>query len=115
MGHVTGALNILFWILAIAAFVVEVWALIDAARTPNDAYTAAGKLDKTKWLLILGVATVVGLGGAAAYLSLLSFLPIIAFIAAAIYLADVKPAVTPYRKRRRGGSGGGRSGPYGPW
>lgn len=109
---VQGAINYLFWFLAIVAFVVEVWALIDAVRTPNAAFTSAGKLDKTKWLLILGVANVVGLGGAANFITLLSFLPIVAFIAAAVYLADVRPAVTPYRK---GGGRGGRSGPYGPW
>jgi hypothetical protein len=40
-------------------------------------------------------------------------LPIIAFIAAAIYLADVRPAVKPYRNRRGGGSS--NMGPYGPW
>jgi hypothetical protein len=33
---------------------------------------------------------------------------------AAIYLADVKPAVKPYKKKRgKGGASG--SGPYGPW
>lgn len=110
---VQSAIGYLFWFLAIVAFAVEVWALIDAARTPDGAFTSAGKLDKTKWLLILGMANVVGLGGAAAVLSLLSFLPIIAFIAAAVYMADVRPAVTPYRKG--GGGRSGRSGPYGPW
>lgn len=115
MFQVQNAIGYLFWFLAIVAFAVEVWALIDASRTPNGAFTAAGKLDKTKWLLILSVANVVGLGGAANLISLLSFLPIVAFIAAAVYLADVRPAVTPYRKGGGRGGRGGRSGPYGPW
>jgi hypothetical protein len=37
-------------------------------------------------------------------------LPVIGFIAAAVYLADVRPAVRQY-----GGGGSSSSGPYGPW
>jgi hypothetical protein len=102
-----------FWLLAIIAFVVEVWALIDGLRTPAPAYEAAGKQTKQLWMIILAIANVVGLGGAAKFLSILSMLPIIAFIAAAIYLADVRPAVKPYRDRRGGGPS--KMGPYGPW
>ncbi len=45
---------------------------------------------------------------------LLGILPVAAFIGAAIYLADVRPAVAPFKKRN-GGRGGQRQGPYGPW
>jgi hypothetical protein len=110
---VQGTLLYFFWLLAIIAFVFEVWAMIDALRTPAPAYEAAGKQTKQIWLIILAIANVVGLGGAAAVLPLLSMLPIIAFIAAAIYLADVRPAVKQYRDRRGGGSS--NMGPYGPW
>ncbi|SEG85909.1 Protein of unknown function [Thermomonospora echinospora] len=105
-------LNYFFWFLAIIAFGFELWALFDALRTPAGAYAAADKQNKNLWLILLVVACVVGLGGAVNMLHLLSILPIAAFLVAAIYLADVRPAVRQYRKR---GGGSSSSGPYGPW
>ena len=78
--------------LAVAAFGVEAWAFIDASMRPAPAYLAAGKLTKMKWLLILGVAFVLGLYSAA-YGGVTGFLSVIAFVAAAIYLSDVRPKV----------------------
>lgn len=102
----------LFFVLAIAAFVVEAWAFVDALRRPSGAFVATGKQTRPLWLIILGVSTVIGFGGVALGLSLISILPVAAFIAAAIYLTDVRPKV-----RQIGGGGGGSShqGPYGPW
>jgi hypothetical protein len=56
------------------------------------------------------VAAVIGLwsstlGGP----NLVSLFPIVAFVAAAIYLADVRPKVREFR------GGSSSSGPYGPW
>ncbi|HEX9064315.1 MAG TPA: DUF2516 family protein [Streptosporangiaceae bacterium] len=106
-----GPLNWLNWALVVAAFLVEVWAFVDALRRPTGAFPAAGKQTKPLWLIITGVAFAVGLFSAAENVSLLAFLPIIAFIAAAIYLTDVRPKV------RETGSGGSsrHQGPYGPW
>ena len=109
----SGALTPLYWffeVLAIAALCVEVWAFVDAIRRPGPAFVAAGKQTKPIWLIILGVASVIGLwsstlGGP----NLVSIFPIVAFVAAAIYLTDVRPKV----KEFRGGSSS--SGPYGPW
>jgi hypothetical protein len=103
-------LFLFFWALALAAFVVEAWAFIDALRRPTGAFPAAGKQTKPIWLLILGVATVIGLGSVALIgsMSVINFLPIAAFVAAAIYLTDVRPKVRDFR-------GGTSSGPYGPW
>ena len=106
-----GALTPLYWffeVLSVAALGVEAWALVDAVRRPAPAFVAAGKQTKPLWLVILGVATVIGLwsstlGGP----NLVSLFPIIAFVAAAIYLTDVRPKVRQFR--------GGSSGPYGPW
>jgi Protein of unknown function (DUF2516) len=103
----------LFFLLAIAAFVVEAWAFIDALRRPAGAFVATGKQTRPLWLVILGVSTLVGLYGVTYGLSLYSILPVAAFIAAAIYLTDVRPKV-----REIGGGGGGgpsHQGPYGPW
>jgi hypothetical protein len=109
----SGALTPLYWffeVLAIAALVVEVWAFVDAVRQPAAAFPAAGKQTKPLWLVILGVATVIGLwsstlGGP----NLVSLFPIIAFVAAAIYLTDVRPKVREFK------GGNSSSGPYGPW
>ena len=108
----SGALTPLYWffeVLSIAALCVEVWAFVDAVRRPTAAFPAAGKQTKPIWLVILGVAAVIGLwsstlGGP----NLVSLFPIIAFVAAAIYLTDVRPKV----KEFKGGSSS--SGPYGP-
>ena len=43
--------------LGVAALAMEVFCLVDAVRYPEQAYVAAGKLTKTWWLVILGVAT----------------------------------------------------------
>ena len=109
----SGALTPLYWffeVLSIAALCVEVWAFVDAVRRPTAAFPAVGKQTKPIWLVILGVAAVIGLwsstlGGP----NLVSLFPIIAFVAAAIYLTDVRPKV----KEFKGGSSS--SGPYGPW
>lgn len=111
-GSAMTPLNIFFLVISIAAFVVEAWAFVDAIRRPASAFVAAGKQTKPIWLLILGVATVVGLGYAF-YLggaSAISILPVAAFVAAAIYLVDVRPKV---REFKTGSSSG--SGPYGRW
>ena len=116
---VYGPLNYFFVALAVAAFVVEAWAFVDAIMRPKAAFAAAAamgdnaaqRLTKQWWLIILGVAFVVGLGSAA-YTNVTSFLPILAFVAAAVYLAGIRPKVREYGQR-----GGSRSssGPYGPW
>ncbi len=108
----SGALTPLFWffeVLMLAALVVEAWAFIDAVRRPAGAFTAAGKQTKPLWLLILGVAAVLGLASLAYRLSLVSILPIVAFVAAAIYMVNVRPKVREFK------GGGTSSGPYGPW
>lgn len=101
-------LTYFFVALAMAAFVVEAWAFIDAITRPAQAFTAAGKQTKQLWLIILGVAFVLGLY-AAAYGGATSILSVAAFVAAAIYLADVRPKVKEFRRS------GSSSGPYGPW
>ena len=106
-----GSVSLLGWFfeaLAIAAFIFEAYAFIDAIRRPAEAFTAAGKQTKPLWLVILGVAFVIGLAGAVNLLSLISIFPIVAFVAAAIYLVDVRPKVRALKP-------GTRQGPYGPW
>jgi hypothetical protein len=108
-----GAMTPLFWffeLLAVAAFVMEAFAFVDVLRRPAGAFPAVGKLTKPLWTIILGVSAVVGLGSAVigGVATLIGFLPIIAFVAAAVYLTDVRPKVKEFRR-------GTSSGPYGPW
>ena len=108
-----GALTPLYWffeVLSVAALAVEGWALVDAIRRPAPAFVAASKQTKPLWLIILGVATVIGLWSSTlSGPGPVSFLPIAAFVAAAIYLTDVRPKVREFR------GGSSSSGPYGPW
>src|SRR6201996_4897669 len=101
-------INLFFWVLLLGAFVIEAWAFGDALRRPSGAFAAAGKQTKPIWLIILGVAFVIGIAGAVGYLSLISIFPIVAFVAAAIYLVDVRPKINSMKP-------GARQGPYGPW
>ena len=101
--------------LSLVAFGVEAFALVDALRQRKDAFVAAGKLTKQLWLIILAVAAAFGFlalpfGAGGGFTSPLGLLSIVAVVAAAVYLTDVRPAV-----RQTRGGGGGRSGPYGPW
>ena len=119
IGGAYGPLNYFFLALAVVAFVIEAWALVDAVMRPKAAFAAAatmsdnaaGRLTKPIWLIILGVAFVLGLYSAA-YGGVTGFLSVLAFVAAAVYLAGVRPKVREYSKR---GSRSSSSGPYGPW
>src|SRR5215467_9330254 len=111
----SGALTPLYWffeVLSVAALCVEVWAFVDAIRRPAPAFVAAGKQTKPLWLVITGVATVIGLGTAATGSYPIGILAVAAFVAAAIYITDVKPKVKDYRSS---GGTGTHMGPYGPW
>ncbi|MGH3195504.1 MAG: DUF2516 family protein [Streptosporangiaceae bacterium] len=103
-------LTYFFLALGLVAFGVEAWAFVDAITRPKQAFVATGKQTKPLWLIILGVAAVVGLAGAVYRVGPTSILPVAAFVAAAIYLADVRPKVKSFPR-----NGGSSSGPYGPW
>lgn len=98
--------GILLLILGVAALAAEIFALVDALRQRTDAFTAAGKLTKPIWLGILAVAVVIGF---IMVFNPLNIFGLIAFVAAGVYLADVRPAV------RQISGGGGSQGPYGRW
>ena len=104
-----GALDLVFWILAVGVFALSGWALVHALRTPARAFAVTGKQSKKLWLVILGLAALFGFAAVVQYLSVLSIFTIASVIASGIYLADVRPAVGEI------GKGGGNQGPYGPW
>ncbi|WP_184537959.1 DUF2516 family protein [Streptosporangium becharense] len=109
MIQIHGALDLVFWILAVGVFALSGWALLHALKTPAQAFAVTGKQTKNLWLVILGLAALFGFAAAVQYISVLSIFTIASVIASGIYLADVRPAV------REIGKGGGSHGPYGPW
>ena len=80
--------------LKIAVLVTTVYAFVHAALQRPDAYTAAEKLTKPVWLVILGVglllALVLGITGVA-----------IAAVAAGVYLVDVRPKILEIQGKSR--------------
>ncbi|HEY8700524.1 MAG TPA: DUF2516 family protein [Arthrobacter sp.] len=103
-----------FFILALVALGLELWALLDCIRHKAGAFEATGKRTKTFWLALTGGATVVGvfslLGSGGGIFGTLGLFGLAAVVAASVYLADVRPAV------KDAGRGGSRNtGPYGPW
>ncbi|WP_062518983.1 DUF2516 family protein [Demequina silvatica] len=107
--------NTVVLLISLAAFAGAIWGLIDAARRPEGAFTAAGKWSKTIWLVILGVATIIafislpwplGTGGGIG-----GILGIAAIVAVIVYLVDVRPKLG----GGYGPSGGSRGRSTGGW
>ena len=96
--------------LGALALGLQVWALVDALLTRPDAFTAAGKRTKGFWLAITAVASAIGLVHLEQPFGMFN---LIAIVAAAVYLTDVRPAVA--QLRRGGGRSNSSRGPYGPW
>jgi NADH:ubiquinone oxidoreductase subunit 6 (subunit J) len=89
-----GVAGVVLQVVVWAVTVVAIYAFVHAAMQRTDAYTAADKLTKPVWLVILGVAI------------LLSFLlsvmgPVIAACAAGIYLVDVRPKLLEVQGKSR--------------
>ncbi|BDB40358.1 hypothetical protein Mkiyose1665_21630 [Mycobacterium kiyosense] len=85
-------------VLQIALTLMAVYAFVHAAMQRADAYTAAEKLTKPVWLLILG--------GAVALTSVLAFVfqimgLAVAAVAAGVYLVDVRPKLLEVQGKSR--------------
>ena len=89
-----GLVGYVLAVLQIAVLVTTVYAFVHAAMQRPDAYTAAEKLTKPVWLVILGVgvllALVLGITGVA-----------IAAVAAGVYLVDVRPKILEIQGKSR--------------
>jgi hypothetical protein len=83
-------LSVLFW----AVLAATVYAFVHAAMQRPDAYTAADKLPKPVWLIILAgsglLSWVLGVTGM-----------VIAAVAAGVYLADVRPKLLEVQGKSR--------------
>ncbi|WP_081620727.1 DUF2516 family protein [Nocardiopsis potens] len=96
-------MGLIWQAIYIAIFVTSLFALVEAVRTPSQAFPAMDKQTKGMWVAILGVGTGLSLLAALSGGGMFTFL---ALVAALIFILDVRPAVR----------GVGRSdGPYGPW
>ena len=78
-----------------AVLAVTVYAFIHAAMQRPDAYTAADKLTKPVWLVILGVSGLLALvlGGTLG--------SVIAAVATGVYLVDVRPRLLEVQGKSR--------------
>jgi uncharacterized protein DUF2516 len=103
-----------WFVLALVAFGLEVWAFFDCLRHKANAFEAVSKRTKMFWLALTGGALAIGAlslyaGGGGSF-GTVGLFGLAAVTAASVYLADVRPAV------KDAGRGGSRNrGPYGPW
>jgi len=89
-----GLVGYVLFAVTVAVLVTAVYAFVHAAMQRPDAYTAADKLTKPVWLVILGagvlLALVLGIFGVA-----------IAAVAAGVYLVDVRPKILEIQGKSR--------------
>ena len=81
-------------LVAIASLAIAIFAFVNSLLYSAEAYVAAGKLTKTTWCTILGLAVVlqfIPIG--------FSLITIALLIAAFVYLADVRPALAGLNRR----------------
>lgn len=83
-------IGFLWKIIYLAIFVTTLYALVEAARTPAQAFPAMDKQTKGLWVGLLSAGTLISLG---ALVGAFAFLTILSLVAALIFLLDVRPAV----------------------
>lgn len=95
----------IFAALALALFVTELWAFLNAVRYRPDAYLAASKRTKSFWMLLTGLAVLLGflslpwpIGGGGGTLLFM----IAGIVIAGVFLADVLPALRAVMGRASG-------------
>lgn len=95
MLHVFDAELKLMLIVELVLLVVKLFAFINSLLYSAEAYNAANKLTKPAWTIILGLGLVVQvvLGGP------LGIINLVFTIAAFVYLADVRPALSSLTRR----------------
>src|SRR5690625_5680433 len=91
----------IFLLLVTAIFVFAVVGLISALLHSDEMYRAADKRTKKFWSLIMGGAVLVSFLGLPPLNAMPLFITIIAFVAAAVYWVDVRPALRSVDPRRR--------------
>jgi hypothetical protein len=110
-GLITGTFFGLLKLVLLALLVFKMFAFVDAALRPTQAYEAAGKLTKVAWLLFLGIAAAFDFF----FGRVTSILTILGTVAAIVYVVDVRPAVREVMGKTSRAKAGRHDGPYGPW
>ena len=82
-------------LVSLALFLLQAWAVIDAASRRPDAFVAADKLTKKTWLIILGIA----LAAHMLIWSPVSILNLVGAVAAIVYIVDARPAMQALTRR----------------
>lgn len=83
-------------IVELVLIVVKIFAFVNSLTYSAESYSAANKLTKPAWAIILGLGLLVQLvmGGP------LGIINLVFTIAAFVYLADVRPALASLTRRR---------------
>jgi choline-glycine betaine transporter len=89
-----GYILLLLWVAVLAT---TVYAFVHAAMQRQDAYTAADKLTKPVWLVIIGIAGLLALLFGPGSV----FGAAIAAVAAGVYLVDVRPKLLEVQGKSR--------------
>jgi Protein of unknown function (DUF2516) len=113
VGFVANVQSLVLLILGIGAFGLTGFAAFDVVRRKAPLFPQVGRLTKPAWMGILIAAFLIALLSLTQVLTNsgnpLGFLNFIGFVAAGVYLAEVRP------KLRQIDGGGRSSGPYGPY
>ncbi len=88
-------MNVMF-VVYLVLLGVKVFAFVNSMLWSAEHYTAAGKLTKPAWTIILGLGVLVQ----ALLPGLINLLNLVFTIAAFVYLADVRPALAGLTRRR---------------
>ena len=86
----------LMLVVYLALVAVKVFAFVSSLLWSAEHYTAAGKLTKPAWTIILGLALLVQV----LMPGIINLLNLVGTIAAFVYLADVRPALASLTRRR---------------
>lgn len=89
-----GLVGYVLFALQIAVLVATVYSFVHAAMQRPDAFTAAEKLTKPVWLVILGIGVLLAL-----VLGVIGV--VIAACAAGVYLVDVRPKILDIQGKSR--------------
>ncbi|HWU32779.1 MAG TPA: DUF2516 family protein [Marmoricola sp.] len=83
-------------VIFFAAAAFELFALVDAAIRPARSFVAMDKLSKPAWILILALALLTCI----AFRSPIGIFGLLGVLAASVYMADVRPAISARRGHR---------------
>ena len=91
---VFGFESLILTVVFFALVAIKIYALVSALLFSSESYAVAGKLTKPAWCIILGLGVVLQILG-----SPIGFISIAFTIAAFVYLADVRPALSGLYRR----------------